>query len=232
MKVLFWDLDHTLWDFKTNSREALEEGYVEYDLGSLGVGPVEEYIESYEKANDWCWAEYREGRMVKEELRGKRFKLAMAPWGLGEDVELGEKLGLHYIERSPYKTNLIEGTHEVLSSLKNAGFKMVVLTNGFEEVQHIKVSQSHLGQYFEEIITSDSLGFKKPHPQAYALALERVGAKPQDVIMIGDNFEADVLGAKEAGLGQIYFNPEGTKYEEEIDHEVKTLTEILDIVLH
>ena len=98
---------------------------------------------------------------------------------------------------------------------------MVVLTNGFEEVQHIKVSQSNLGQYFEEIITSDSLGFKKPHPQAYALALERVGAKPQDVIMIGDNFEADVLGAKEAGLGQIYFNPEGTKYEEEIDHEVK-----------
>ena len=86
--MLFRDLDHTLWDFKKNSREALREGYEAFDLRNLGVGEVEEYISAYETSNDWCWREYREGRMEKSELRGRRFEMAMEPWGLQNDAVL------------------------------------------------------------------------------------------------------------------------------------------------
>ena len=232
MKTLFWDLDHTLWDFKKNSREALAEGYAKFDLASLGVGDVEQYIESYEKANDWCWREYIEGRMEKEELRGKRFKMAMDPWGLSDNQELGDVLGQHYILTSPFKTHLFDGAIEVLTELKNRGHRMVVLTNGFEEVQHIKVEKSGLAIFFEQIITSDSMGYKKPHPKAFDIALERVGVEAKDVVMIGDNIEADILGAKGVGIGQIFFNPYATQHQEEVDYEVKTLHEILGISLH
>ena len=232
MKMLFWDLDHTLWDFKKNSREALSEGYIEFNLSALGVGDIDLYINSYETANAWCWKEYREGRMEKSELRGKRFKMAMEPWGLGENQELGEKLGQHYIKTSPFKTNLFDGSIEVLTELKNRGHSMVILTNGFDEVQHIKVEKSGLSSFFDQIITSDSMGYKKPHPMAFGLALERVGVEAKDVIMIGDNLEADILGAKAVGIGQIYFNPYSQPHNEEIDYEVKSLRDILGIALH
>ena len=183
MKVLFWDLDHTLWDFKKNSREALAEGYAEFNLDTYGISDVEQYIESYEKANSWCWKEYREGRMEKSELRGRRFKMAMEPWSLSSDLDLGEKLGQHYIQTSPLKTNLFEGSIEVLTELKKRGHRMVILTNGFDEVQHIKVEKSGLAKFFEQIITSDSIGFKKPHPQAFKISLEKVGVTIQSIFI-------------------------------------------------
>ena len=232
MKVLFWDLDHTLWDFKKNSREALAEGYDEFNLDTYGISDVEQYIESYEKANSWCWKEYREGRMEKSELRGRRFKMAMEPWGLSSDLDLSEKLGQHYIQSSPFKTNLFEGSIEVLTELKKRGHRMVILTNGFDEVQYIKVDKSGLAKFFEQIITSDSIGFKKPHPQAFQISLEKVGVDAKDVVMIGDDLEADILGAKSVGLGQIFFNPYSHSHNETVDYEVKTLSEILSIALH
>lgn len=170
--------------------------------------------------------------MEKEELRGRRFKMAMEPWGLSDNQELGEALGKHYILTSPFKTNLFDGAIEVLTELKNRGHRMVVLTNGFEEVQHIKVEKSGLAIFFEQIITSDSMGYKKPHPNAFNIALERVGVEAKDVVMIGDNLEADILGAKGVGIGQIFFNPYATPHNEEVDYEVKTLREILGISLH
>lgn len=236
MKVLFWDLDHTLWDFKKNSREALREGYEAFDLRNLGVGEVEEYISAYETSNDWCWREYREGRMEKSELRGRRFEMAMEPWGLQNDAVLGGKLGQHYIDTSPYKTNLFEGSIEVLTALKEAGFRMVILTNGFEEVQHIKVEKSGLSDFFESVITSDEMGYKKPHPAAFRIALEMVGVESSDVVMIGDNIEADIEGGKKAGLETVFFNPDSKEinesYKASVDHEISSLVEILDIVLH
>ena len=148
MKVLFWDLDHTLWDFKKNSREALREGYNEFDLASYGVGDIEEYIESYEKANDWCWKEYREGRMEKAELRGKRFKMAMKPWSLVENQDLGEKLGTHYVKTSPYKTNLYEGA-EKSKRVQNRGHKQMILLTDLRKSSILLKRQ--LLPYFDEV---------------------------------------------------------------------------------
>ena len=232
MKYLFFDLDHTLWDYVKNSREALTEGYEELGLKGMGVDNLAEYIASYEKANDFFWKHYRDGKIGKDEFREKRFEMMMKPWGLEGHRALSSKLTDHYISTSPFKTGLVEGTKEVLEELKSRGHKMALLTNGFEEIQHIKVDRSGISDYFEALLTSDSLGYKKPNPLIFNLAMKRMGVEPSSSVMLGDNLEADIIGAKEVGMGQVFYNPEGVDHKENIQHEVKSLVEILDIVLH
>lgn len=232
MKYLFFDLDHTLWDYVTNSREALREGYEELGLEALGVECVKKYIESYEVANDFFWKHYRDGKIDKDEFRTKRFEMMMKPWGLDEQKKLSDKLTDHYISTSPYKTTLMPGTVEMLEELKSRGHRMALLTNGFEEIQHIKVDKSGIGKYFEGLLTSDALGYKKPNPLIFNLAMQKMGTTASSSVMLGDNLEADIMGAKKAGMGQVFYNPDGTKHSEDVQHEVKSLVEILDIVLH
>lgn len=232
MKYLFFDLDHTLWDYVKNSREALREGYDEIGLKSLGVDSLAEFIKAYECANDYYWKYYREGKIGKEEFRKLRFEMMMKPWGLDKKEGLSQKLTDHYVSTSPYKVGLIEGAIETLEALKQRGHKMSLLTNGFEEIQHIKVESSGLSKYFEGLLTSDALGYKKPNPEIFHLALRKMGVNASDSVMLGDSLEADILGAKTVGMGQVFFNPDEVKHSEEIQHEVKSLSEILDIVLH
>ena len=232
MKYLFFDLDHTLWDYVKNSREALKEGYYEVGLMSLGVNSLADFIKAYESANDYYWRHYRSGKIGKVEFRNLRYEMMMKPWGLDKMEGLSQKLTDHYVRTSPYKTELIEGAIEMLETLKQRGHKMSLLTNGFEEIQHIKVESSGLSNYFEEVLTSDALGYKKPNPEIFKLALQKMGVNASDSVMLGDSLEADIIGAKTVGMGQVFFNPDGINHSEEIQHEVQSLSEILDIVLH
>lgn len=230
-RPLFFDLDHTLWDFETNSRLALRAGHAELHLAQHGVEDVDAWIASYEKANDWCWGQFREGKMDKATLRSKRFHMAFE--GLGLDVEetLAAKLGEHYISVSPYQTALIDGTLDVLDTLLARGHRMVVLTNGFEEVQHIKVQHSGLERYFTEVLTSDALGVKKPHPEAFSTAASMAGlAMDAGIVMIGDSLESDVLGAQNVGWDAVHFNPDGPEAPEAW-RTVRSLRGLLDLPL-
>ena len=111
-RPLFFDLDHTLWDFETNSRLALRLGYQEMALDEVGAEDVETWIASYEKANEWCWAQFRSGHLDKETLRSLRFKMAFEGLGIEANQEVCEELGEHYIRTSPFQTALIPGTIE------------------------------------------------------------------------------------------------------------------------
>ena len=230
-RPLFFDLDHTLWDFETNSRLALRAGHEAVGLVDKGVTDVEAWIASYEKANDWCWAQFRAGLMDKATLRSERFKLAFEGLGLTPDKDTSRALGEHYIETSPYQTALFPGAIEVLETLKARGHRMVVLTNGFEEVQHIKVKNSGLKPFFSEVYTSDALGVKKPNPQAFELAATRSGL-PMDasIVMIGDSMESDVDGAQNVGWDAVHFNPHGPM-ESRAWRTVRALHELLDLPL-
>ena len=231
MKDLFFDLDHTLWDFEKNSIEALNEGYVELSLFSFGVESAENYISNYKKANAWCWGEYQAGRMQKAELRWRRFSMTLENWGLENDTVLGERLGAHYVETSPYKTHLVKDALKVVEELHERGHRLIMLTNGFEEVQHIKVRQCGLEPFFESVLTSDALGVKKPHPEIFNLALKKTNSKVEDAIMLGDSLESDIIGARDAGWGQVYYNPNSIPHNENVLHEVKDLNSILDLPL-
>jgi len=228
---LFFDLDHTLWDFESNSRLALRAGYEDVGLREHGIAEVSRWIEEYERANEWCWAQFRAGKMDKDTLRSERFRLAMERLGVEVPAEVARRLGEHYIETSPHQTALIEGTLEVLEELASRGHVMWLLTNGFEEVQHIKVDNSGLAPFFQEVYTSDSLGVKKPDARAFELAAQRAGLAMDDgIVMVGDSWESDVQGSQNVGWRGVHFNPEG-ELMDDAWRTVRNLRELLSLPL-
>ena len=231
-RPLCFDLDHTLWDFETNSRLALRDGYNAMELKGLGVERVDDWIASYERANEWCWAQFRAGKMDKETLRSARFKLAFEGLGMEADGDVARRLGEHYIATSPCQTALLEGTVEVLEELTTRGHHMFILTNGFEEVQHTKVKNSGLEPFFIGVYTSDFLGVKKPNPKAFERAAEAEGLSMSGgIVMVGDSWESDVEGAHGVGWDAVHFNPSG-EHREEVWQSVRVLRELLDLPLN
>ncbi len=202
---IFFDLDHTLWDFERNSTEALTEIFQDLRLDSHGVPAPEPFITNYQEHNHRCWEMYRKGEISKEDLRTHRFVLALNDFKI-TDYQLAKRIGDEYVKISPYKTNLFSGSIEILEYLDRR-YKLSIITNGFEEVQYIKIKQSGLEKYFDHIITSEKAGFKKPHPAIFKMALELNDASPESVLMIGDDEEADVLAAVDLGIDGILFDP-------------------------
>ena len=167
VKHIFFDLDRTLWDFEKNAFETLAELFQLHALQSRGVSSLEDFINCYKKHNESLWALYREGKVTKEILRSKRFRLALDEFGIQDDY-LAKKLGDQYIQQCPLKTNMFPFTHEVLSYLQEK-YHLHIITNGFEEVQHVKLEQSKLSHYFEQI---------NPRPGCLVVAVRTHEATP------------------------------------------------------
>ena len=200
IRHIFFDLDGTLWDFAANSKETQKEIFVKYQLG-LFCSDFDTYERSYHVMNDLLWEDYRNDLISKEKLRWYRFFLTLKEFG-EENEELARKLDQYYITESPLKTKLIPGTPINLVSK----YKLHILTNGFTEVQYLKLEQSKLSNYFETITTSEQAGALKPHPEIFNFALNKAGATARESMMIGDSWEIDILGAKKAGMKYLYFN--------------------------
>ena len=152
----------------------------------------------------------------------------MQDYGIN-DSQLSEDFGLAYIEESPHKTELFPFSHEILNYLKEK-YTLHIITNGFQEVQHIKLEASKLHMYFDIVITSEQVGVKKPNPNIFEFALEKANALAHESIMIGDDLIVDVLGAKNAGIIPIYFNPEKKEHNENIAFEISCLSQIKKIL--
>lgn len=241
MLDLFFDLDRTLWDFDRNSREALAEIFLELAKPILPETITSEsFIAVYEVENERCWKAYREGALTQQELRPLRFKRSVEKLGIptfdGMD-ELADAMGEAYVKRAPHRTALCDGAKEVCEALHSRGHRMFILTNGFEEVQHIKMQNSGLAPYFLQVLTSDALGFKKPKADAFAVSIELTNSTPSNAIMIGDDMECDVLGAVNSGWKAIHYDPHckadgKTKTEGEARfNSIANLRELLDMAL-
>lgn len=226
---LFFDLDHTLWDFETNSRLALRELYDDFQLDRIGVHSFDAFIEIYEHENEKAWDLYRKGELKKEVLRTIRFQKALEAFEASDPL-LENKLADTYLEISPYKTALIPGTIELLEDLKAKDYPLHILTNGFEEIQGIKMKHSGLERFFDHVITSEFIGVRKPDPQAFLGSAKHVGANHEVAFMIGDNLIADVLGAKEAGMNEVFFNPNNIQHTHQLKHEISSLLELKAIL--
>ncbi|MDY0101860.1 MAG: YjjG family noncanonical pyrimidine nucleotidase [Lentimicrobium sp.] len=201
---IFFDLDHTLWDFETNSLETLNEIFDKHALKAAGMPDANTFIEVYHRHNHRLWSDYRRGEILKEDLRINRFKLCLNEFDI-HSQPLIEAIANDYVSISPTKTNLFPHTLEVLDYL-GAKYRMHIITNGFEEVQFTKLRHSGLMNYFTEVITSEDAGATKPNPAIFGYALKRSGAKAETSIMIGDDEETDIKGAKQAGMDQVLFD--------------------------
>jgi putative hydrolase of the HAD superfamily len=204
---LFFDLDRTLWDFERNSLETLQGLFLDFDLKQHGVRDFDAFNVIYQEENRKCWADYQCGVMTKAVLRGERFRRTLDILGL--DQALAEGLGEAYVARGPHQRHLLDGALEVLATLQARGYPLHILTNGFKEVQHIKVENSGIGRYIDAVWTSDELGSLKPARACFDGALKGVGATCDEAWMIGDDHEADVIGAHQSGWRAIHFAPDG-----------------------
>ncbi|MDD4819555.1 MAG: YjjG family noncanonical pyrimidine nucleotidase [Flavobacteriales bacterium] len=229
-KTLFFDLDHTLWDFERNSAEALEETLIALNLiGRNGI-TAQNFISRYHVINDKMWDEYRRGVIEKEALRTRRFEDALALFSIRENG-LAERFAQTYLDLCPRKKNLFPHTEEVLKKLSEK-CTMHLITNGFSEVQTIKMENKGLKPYFHQMITSEEAGAKKPSAEIFDYAVNKTGAEKKNSVMIGDDIENDVMAAINAGFDSaVWFNPtqKKTDFCDSRITEIHELTELLNI---
>ncbi len=202
---IFFDLDRTLWDFDSSARMAFSEIYENDKLEQYGIESVDAFQEAYNVHNDLLWADYREGKIKKEVLRGLRFRLTLNDFGVDND-ELAEKIGRDYITISPLRVALFPNAMMMLDYLQPK-YNLHLITNGFSEVQETKLRSSGLGPYFQTIITSEEAGYKKPDERIFRYAFNKSGAKPELSLMIGDDLEVDIVGAQQFDMDQVLFDP-------------------------
>ena len=227
-KHLFFDLDHTLWDFEANSCQTMQDLYYKLDLASRGVNDFDLFHKHYIVHNDKLWDRYRKGFVKVDELRWKRMWLTLLEFKIG-DESLARQMGEQFLEALPSRTILFPYTIEILTYLRGKGYQLHLITNGFEKTQHSKIQNSGLSGYFGEVITSEGSNSIKPHKEIFEYAFRVTGAEPARSIMLGDSFEADIQGAINAGIDQVYVNHLGIEPPVKPTYTVSSLKELEEI---
>lgn len=224
IKHVFFDLDRTLWDFDANSRLELNQLWSNYKLHQRGISLSDQFIQIYEKINGKCWAQYRNNEITKEELRGKRFQDTLAYFGI-VDAQLANEISIAYLANSPNRTILVDGALDVLSYLKEK-YQLHIITNGFKEVQHLKLNNCGLTPFFDQIIISEEVGAMKPAAKVFDYSIAIANAKKEESVYIGDDLIVDIEGANNAGWHTIYYNPNRRKHNLTILGDITELLEI------
>ncbi len=224
---IFFDLDRTLWHFDENSRKVLVDIYTEFELNRC-IASANDFISTYEIINEELWTLYRNGKVEKEKLRSERFYQTLLKYQF-DDAKLADRIGDYYVDHSPLQTILLPFAIEVLEHLKDR-YQMHIITNGFEEIQLIKLSNSEIAHYFNQVIFSEKIGVKKPHPLIFKQAIKGAGATFHNSIMIGDDYYADICGAQRVKMDSIYFNFYKEEHNYKIDREINCLSELFNML--
>lgn len=204
-KHLFFDLDHTLWDFEANARATLQELHLKHELKKRGITDFDLFHKTYLAHNERLWEKYRNGAIRQEELRYKRMWLTLVDFKV-VDENLTREISTRFLDLLPTRTLLFPYAKEILQYLADKKYVLHLITNGFDTVQHSKLQHAGLTGYFTEIITSECSNSLKPNKEIFEFAFERCCATPEECIMIGDSYEADIVGAMNAGIDQVHVN--------------------------
>ena len=204
LTTLFFDLDHTLWDFETNSAMTFQKIFNEEKINFS----LERFIEIYSPINHDCWKRYRNNKITHQELRVQRLERTFQALEYSCSPELLDRINQLYVDYLSDFTKLFEGTQQLLLKLR-VRYEMHIITNGFETVQNHKMKNSGLQPFFGKVFTAEGVGFKKPSPQIFEFALNDTRKKASESLMIGDSLEADVEGALNVSMQAIHFNSHG-----------------------
>jgi putative hydrolase of the HAD superfamily len=225
---LFFDLDHTLWDFNENARLTLHELYHELALKNAGIDNFEQFLKVYLDHNEQLWEKYRNGMLKAEELRWRRMWNTLSDFGV-VDEPLARNLGYRFLELLPTRNILFPDAVETLQYLTDRGYYLHLITNGFEETQHCKLRHCGISNYFVEVITSEGSNSMKPKKEIFDYALGKAKAMQHHSIMIGDSIEVDIKGAINAGIDQVYVNHTGDVCSIKPTYTVTSLKELKEI---
>jgi YjjG family noncanonical pyrimidine nucleotidase len=222
-KCIFFDLDHTLWDYERNSKETLHDIYGEFRLIERNVD-FDRFHFRFREVNLQLWDLYDRGLIGSDVIRKERFKQILETFN-ADDETLSQQLSDSYLQICPEKGNLMPHALETLSYL-SAKYNLTVITNGFDEIQHRKLKSANLNHLFDHVITSQRAGHKKPAKEIFEYALTVNNILPSQAIMIGDNLITDIGGARNATIDTVFFNPEEISHDDIVKHEIKFLNEL------
>ena len=225
---VFFDLDHTLWDYNRNVSESLSELYQIYSLQDLGIPTFEKFFESFLAVNFQLWDWYNVGKIDKHNLRKERFPRIFHHAG-GNPEAIPAIFEEDFMHRTSSKSHVFPYSKEILTYLKEK-YRIHVITNGFNESQAKKMISSGLDGFFELVVTSETTGFKKPDPRIFHHAMNELSTHPEFCLMIGDNPASDILGAQRAQIDQVFFNPEGKSTELNPTFEIRHLRELEELL--
>jgi YjjG family noncanonical pyrimidine nucleotidase len=225
---IFFDLDHTLWDYETNARLTLQELYDQYDLFEQGVYTFDAFHRKFQEVNAALWYHFDRGSITSEVIRKERFKQILEAFG-AHSVKLCMDLSHDYLNTCPLKGNLMPHAHETLQYLSQR-YTLTIITNGFEEIQQLKLTAGNLHRYFNHIITSQKAGHRKPARQIFDFALQLNSIAANEAMMVGDNLVTDIGGARNAEIDGVLYNPEKLAHEETPFHEITCLSELRQIL--
>ncbi|MFN7776834.1 YjjG family noncanonical pyrimidine nucleotidase [Flavobacterium sp.] len=217
---IFFDLDHTLWDFERNSALAFASVLQHFDIDV----PLSAFLTHYVPLNRWYWEQYRKDLVSQAELRYGRLKATFDRLDYAISDSLIQELSEAYIQNLPLNNHLYDGALDLLEFLK-PHYKLHIITNGFHAVQDKKIKNSGIESYFQTITNSETAGVKKPHPKIFQVALSAAQCTPQQAVMIGDCLEADVQGALDVGMQAIFFN----EFKVVIPKGIKQITALIEL---
>ena len=226
---IFFDLDHTLWDFETNAHSALHDLYHQLHLARKGVTSFDLFIQKYLYHNELMWNKYHQGKISSDELKWKRMYVTLLEFKIG-DEQLAKQMASTFLEILPEKKAVFVGAFETLDYLLAKKYKLHLITNGFEKTQHRKLASSGLAKYFTQVITSEATGFVKPNKEIFDYALQQANATTTNSIMIGDNIEADIKGAYNAGWQTVFANYVAAPIPQEASYTITALVQLQQIV--
>ena len=228
-KHIFFDLDHTLWDFERNSSESLDEIFRNWSLQEQGITSAEHFIHCFLKINTSLWDAFDQGNLHHSYIRENRFRLVFEELGVAcPDDHLA--IGEFYLESLPTKKYLLDGALELLEYVKSLGYELHIITNGFDEIQARKIASSGISHFFRNVITFETANAKKPDSRIFQYALDITQASVTECIMVGDNWVADIMGAKKVGMDTVYYNPAGLKFDDIPTFDIRHLDELREIL--
>lgn len=222
---LFFDLDHTLWDFRTNSFYALEIAFRKFGVNKV-YSDYESFFQIFTKYNDLLWEDYRNQKIHKDELKRLRFQQTFENFGISgiDPMEINDM----YLDEIPKQKVLVKGASDLLDYLKTKRYLMFIITNGFREVQHIKLNNSGLDKYFSKVYISEDIKTPKPNYEIFEHAVKSSNAPKVSSLMIGDDWEVDVEGAVNFGIDAVYLH----NYTEDEENKELTTQSGKNIIYH
>lgn len=224
---VFFDLDHTLWDYDYNARKVLEELYDHFRLEQVLRTTKTGFTQTFFAVNANIWRDYNHGRIEKEYIRNERFKSIMKHCGAASTL-LADQLNDYFLYHCPRQSRLMEDTEMVLHYLSKK-YEMGIITNGFSDIQGTKLASSRIGHFFSFVVTSETIGHRKPSKEIFDHAVGLAKAAAHTCVMIGDNPGTDIAGAKNAGLVPIFYNPDFDR-KSDCEFQINRLSELMKIL--
>lgn len=204
-KHIFFDLDHTLWDFDANAKDSLRELYSHFSLEKKAILSFDEFYNTYLRHNTILWDRYQKGYISSDDLKWKRMWRTLLDFRVADEM-LARDMSARFLEILPTRKKVFDYTFEILEYLLDKKYEIHIITNGFEKTQWQKLNNSNLAKYFKHVITSEKSNSVKPKKEIFDFAFNVTSGKPDECIMIGDNPDADIMGAINAGIDNIHVN--------------------------